>query len=92
MCLNETCSKVHTGKHLSDKFLMPSYKKLGVAFLPLLFNFPSEYALRKVIQVELKLNGTNQLLVYAAAVNLQVDNVNTTKRNKETLTLVKGLV
>jgi hypothetical protein len=34
--LNEICSKVHKGKHLSD------------AVLPLLFNFVLEYAIMKV--------------------------------------------
>jgi hypothetical protein len=40
--------------------------------LPLLFNFDLEYGIRKVQgnQMELKLNGTHQLLGYADDVNL----------------------
>jgi hypothetical protein len=48
MCLNETYSKVHIGKHLSDNFPIQNGLKQGDALLPLLFNFASDYAIRKV--------------------------------------------
>jgi hypothetical protein len=38
MCLNETCSKVHIGKGLSDTFPIQNDLKQGDAVLPLLFN------------------------------------------------------
>jgi hypothetical protein len=46
-----------------------------------------EYAIMKVQekQVRLKLNGTHQLLAYAVDVNLLGDNIDTIKKNKETL-------
>jgi hypothetical protein len=54
----------------------------------LLFNFSLEYAIKKVQenQVELKLSGIHQLLVYADNVNLLGGNIDTIKENAGTLT------
>jgi hypothetical protein len=81
MCLNETCSKVRIGKHLSDTFPIQTGLKQGDALSPLLFNFALEYVIRKVQenQVALKFNGTHRLLVNTDDVNLLGDNLNTIK-------------
>jgi hypothetical protein len=82
MCLNETYSKVHKGKHLSDSFPIQNGLKQGDALSPLLFNFALEYFIRKVQenQVGLKLNGTHKLLAYADDVNLLGDNIYSCKK------------
>jgi hypothetical protein len=87
MCLNETYSKVRIGNHLSDNFLIQKGIKQGDALAPLLFNFALEYAIRKVqeIQLGLKRNGTHKLLAYIDDVNLLGDNIDTIKKNKETI-------
>jgi hypothetical protein len=81
------CRKVCIGKHLSDSFAVQNGLQQGDAFSPLLFILVLEYAIRKVQenQVELKLNGTHQLVAYADDVNLLEENVDTIKKIRETL-------
>jgi hypothetical protein len=48
MCLNETQSKVHIGKHLPDSFPIQHGLKPGDALSPMIFNFALEYAIQKI--------------------------------------------
>ena len=56
-------------------------------FIAIVFNFASEYAIRKghVNQDELKLNGTHQLLVYVDDVNILGGSAHTIKKNAKAL-------
>jgi hypothetical protein len=61
ICVNETYRRVQAGKNLSGTFPIKNGLKQGDTLLPLLFNFPLEYAIRRVQvnQDVLKLNGTH---------------------------------
>ena len=84
-CLNETCSRFRIGRHLSDMFPVKNGLKEGDALLTLIFNFASEYAIRRVQvnQDGLKLNGAHQLLVYDDDVNMLAGSIYTIKKNTE---------
>jgi hypothetical protein len=48
MCLTETYSRVHGGKHLSDMFPIKNGLKQEYALSLSLFNFVLDYAIRSV--------------------------------------------
>jgi len=83
MSLTETYSRVRVGKNVSDRFPIRNGLKQGDAVSPMLFNFASEYAIRRVQvnQDGLKLNGTHQLLTYADDVNILGRSIHTLKEN-----------
>jgi hypothetical protein len=89
MNLTETYSRVRVGKNVSDRFPIRNGLKQGDALspIPMLYNFASEYAIRRVqvSQDGLKLNGTHELLAYADDVNLLEGSILTLKENAETL-------
>jgi len=70
MCLNETCSRVHVGKHVSDMF--PIRNEYAVRSI-------------QENQDDLKLNGTHHLLVDADDVNILGGSIHTREENMEAL-------
>jgi len=87
MCLNEIYSRIRVGKYLSDILLIKNGVKKGDALSSLLFIFSLEYVIVriKVNQDGLKLNGSNQHLVYADYVNILGGSVHNIKKNTEIL-------
>jgi hypothetical protein len=78
ICLNKTFNNV--------RFPIQNYLK-GDVLSPLLFNFASQYAIRKVQKdwVEVKVSATHQILVCVHDVNLQADYIDNIKKNTENL-------
>jgi hypothetical protein len=83
MCLHETYSKIHSGKHLSDAFPIQNGLKQGDTLSLLLSNFALEYAMRKKTEERMELNGTHQILFCADDVNLLGGNINITNKKTE---------
>jgi hypothetical protein len=83
MSLTETYSRVRVSKNVSDRFLITNGLKKGDAPSPILFNFALEYAIRRIrVNLDgLKLNGTHQLLAYAADVNVLGGSMHNLKEN-----------
>jgi hypothetical protein len=72
--MNENCSRVRVGNHLYEIFPIRNGLKPGDALSPLPLNFALECIIRR-IQVkegDLKLKGTQLLLVYADDVNIRI--------------------
>jgi hypothetical protein len=93
MCQSESCSRFWVSKHLSDMYPIRNGLKKGYALKPLLFNFASGYAFKRV-QVNkdgLKLKGIHQLLVYVDDINMLGESVHNIKENADTLLLSSEL-
>jgi hypothetical protein len=84
MCLNETYCKVRICKHLSESFLIQNGLTQGDALSPLIFKFALEYDIRKVLENQVGLQW-NKLLAYIDDMYLLGYNIDTIKKNTETL-------
>jgi hypothetical protein len=60
MCVNETCSEVRIGKHLSDSFPIQNGLEQGDALSPLLFNFALEYTISSSAPCSQTLSSPNE--------------------------------
>jgi hypothetical protein len=87
ICLEETYNRVWVGKHLSDIFPIKCGLQQGDTLLPLLFNFALEYAIGRVHgkQDGWKLDGKQQLLVYAEDVNILGGSMHTIRKYTDAL-------
>jgi retron-type reverse transcriptase len=72
-------------KNVSDKFTVQNGLKQGDVLSPLLFNFDSEYAIKKVQENKkgLILNETHQLLAYADDVNILGENIDNVQKTQQ---------
>ena len=72
---------------MSDIFPIKNDLKQGDVLSPLLFNCALDYAIRRVQEIQdgLKVNDTQQFLVYADDVNILGESVRTIEKNTEAL-------
>jgi hypothetical protein len=78
MCLNETYNMVFIGKYQSDNFAIRNGLEHLDDLPQLLFNFASEYAIRRAEEKRerLKLKETHQVLAHS-------DDINTVEKTEE---------
>jgi hypothetical protein len=79
-------------ENLSGRVPIKNCLKQGDALSLLLYNFAVEYVIKRVrvIQDDLKFNGTHQLLVYADNVNILNGSVHTIKKTAASLVLASN--